>query len=216
MENERTDAQDFRNLVAGQQVTEEEAQAAVVTLLKYIGEDTEREGLIDTPKRYVKFLREFVTSKPFNFTTFENEHNPLEADFMNDKEGMEIIFQNKIEFFSLCEHHLAPFFGTACIAYIPKSKIVGLSKLARTVDLFAHRPQNQERITKQVAQTIMERLDAHGAICVIKAQHLCMSMRGVQKTGVETVTVYGTGVFASEYPNSKYRDRFFDLYTKNI
>jgi GTP cyclohydrolase IA len=214
MENERTDAQDFRNLVAG--ISEEEAQNAVRTLLRYIGEDTEREGLVDTPKRYVKFLREFVTPKEFNFTTFENEVNPIDADFLKDKEGMEIIFQNRIEFHSLCEHHLAPFFGTACIAYIPKSRIVGLSKLARTVDFFARRPQNQERITKQVAQTIMSKLDAHGAICIIKAQHLCMAMRGVQKTGVETITVYGTGVFASEYQDPKYRDRFFDLYTKNI
>ena len=116
-------------------------------ILQYLGEDTNREGLKETPKRYIKFLKEFLTPKEFNFTTFDAE----ETD--------EMIIQTNIPFYSLCEHHVAPFFGVAHVAYIPGDKIVGLSKLARTVDLYANRFQNQERITTQIAERIQKELN---------------------------------------------------------
>lgn len=160
---------------------------AVKTLLKSIGEDTEREGLIDTPKRYVKFLKEFCTPEPFNMTTFENEGSTNE-----------MIIVSNIPFFSLCEHHLAPFFGTASIAYIPNDKIVGLSKLPRTLDMFSRKPQNQERITQQVADYLMEQLQPKGVAVVIKARHLCVEMRGVKKHDTYTTTSSMKGVFYEE------------------
>ena len=160
---------------------------AVQTLLKMIGQDTEREGLKDTPKRYVKFLKEFCNPEPFNMTTFENEGSTNE-----------MIIVSNIPFFSLCEHHLAPFFGTASIAYIPNDKIVGLSKLPRTLDMFSRRPQNQERITQQVADYLMEQLQPKGVAVVIKARHLCVEMRGVKKHDTYTTTSSMKGVFYDE------------------
>ncbi len=145
-----------------------------------------REGLIDTPKRYIKFLRQFLTSEKFNFTTFEGE-------------GMdEMILVKDIPFFSLCEHHLAPFFGVAAIAYIPNEKIVGLSKLPRTVDMFSRRFQNQERITMQVMNFIQEQLSPKGVAVQLKARHLCVEMRGVKKHDCQTVTTSLCGVFKED------------------
>ena len=157
---------------------------AVKTLLRSIGQDTEREGLLDTPKRYVKFLKEFCTPDEFNMTTFENE---------GQKDEMIVV--SNIPFFSLCEHHLAPFFGTASIAYIPDKKIVGLSKIPRTLDKFARKPQNQERITNDVANYLMEQLGAKGVGVVIKARHLCVEMRGVKKHDCYTTTSAMRGCF---------------------
>ena len=152
-------------------------------ILKHFGEDPEREGLQETPKRYIKFLTEFLKPKEFNFTTF-------------DSEGLdEMIIQTNIPFYSLCEHHTAPFFGVANVAYIPKDKIVGLSKLARTADLYANRLQNQERVTFQVANRLKEELNPLGVAVSLKAQHLCMSMRGVRKHDTWTITTKLLGVF---------------------
>lgn len=152
-------------------------------ILKYFGENPEREGLQDTPKRYIKFLTEFLKPKEFNFTTF-------------DSEGLdEMIIQTNIPFYSLCEHHTAPFFGVANVAYIPNDKIVGLSKLARTVDLYANRLQNQERVTFQVANRLQKELNPLGVAVSLKAQHLCMSMRGVRKHDTWTITTKLLGVF---------------------
>jgi len=159
---------------------------AVQTLLKSIGQDTSREGLIDTPKRYVKFLKEFCTPKKFKFTMFQNEGSDR------------MIIVKDIPFFSLCEHHLAPFFGTAAIAYIPNDKIVGLSKLPRTLDMFARQPQNQERIGKHVADYLMKQLNPKGVAVMIEARHLCVEMRGVQKHNVSTVTSEMRGVFLDD------------------
>lgn len=146
-------------------------------------DDPTREGLLETPHRYIKFLEEFLNPPEFRFTTF-------------DAEGYnEMIIQRDIPFYSLCEHHLAPFFGTGFIAYIPDGKIVGLSKLARVLDKFARRFQNQERITKQVADYLTENLNPAGVGVVIRAQHLCMAMRGVQKHDTWTVTSQMTGAF---------------------
>ena len=159
---------------------------AVKVLLKLMGEDVNREGIIDTPKRYVKFLKEFTAAKDFNMTTFQNEGSDR------------MIIVKDIPFFSLCEHHLAPFFGTAAIAYIPNDKIVGLSKLPRTLDKFSRRPQNQERIGKQIADYLMEQLQPQGVAVMIEARHLCVEMRGVQKHGVQTVTSEMRGSFKDD------------------
>ena len=152
-------------------------------ILKQLGEDTSREGLLETPKRYVKFMREFLAPKDFKFTTFDAEGTD------------EMIAQTNIPFYSLCEHHTAPFFGVATIAYIPNKKIVGLSKLARTLDFYANRFQNQERITTQVAERLIKELDPKGVAVSLKAQHLCMCMRGVKKHDTWTVTSKLLGVF---------------------
>jgi len=155
-------------------------------LLQFIGEDTSREGLLETPKRYVKFLTEFTNPPEFKCTAF-------------DSEGMdEMIVQTDISFYSFCEHHLAPFFGEGYIAYIPNGKIIGLSKLARTLEFFSRRPQNQERITTQVAEYLQEKLDPIGVGVVLRARHMCMEMRGVEKPGVFTTTSKMIGQFKQD------------------
>ncbi len=167
-----------------------------VRILQYLGEDTNREGLKETPKRYIKFLKEFLTPKNFNFTTFDAEGTD------------EMILQTNIPFYSLCEHHIAPFFGVANVAYIPNDKIVGLSKLARTVDLYANRLQNQERITSQIAEKIMTELKPKGVAVTLKAQHLCMCMRGVKKHDTWTMTSKMVGAFKDD---DKARSEFLSL-----
>lgn len=152
-------------------------------ILESLGEDVHREGLIETPKRYIKFMREFLESKEFTFTTFENEGTD------------QMITQANIPFFSLCEHHTAPFFGVATVSYIPDKRIVGLSKLARCVDLYANRFQNQERITTQVAERLQEELQPLGVGVQLKAQHLCMCMRGVKKHDTWTTTTKLLGLY---------------------
>lgn len=165
-------------------------------ILKQLGENVEREGLIETPKRYIKFMREFLEPKPFNFTTFDAEGTD------------EMILQTNIPFYSLCEHHTAPFFGIANVAYIPNDKIVGLSKLARVVDMYANRFQNQERITTQVAQKLNNELNPKGVAVSLKAQHLCMCMRGVKKHDTWTITSKLIGVFKTD---DKARNEFLKL-----
>jgi len=161
----------------------ETAEDNVTRILQSIGEDVNREGLKETPKRYIKFLKEFINPPEFNFTTFENENYD------------EMIIQKNIPFYSFCEHHIAPFFGVGTIAYIPNKKIVGLSKLARTLEYFSRRLQNQERITTQVAEFIQNELDPKGVAVSLSAQHLCMEMRGVKKHNTTTTTNKLLGVF---------------------
>ena len=164
----------------------EAAQHSITSLLHAIGEDPNREGLKETPKRYLKFMDEFLSPPEFNFTAF-------------DAEGMdEMITQTDIPFYSLCEHHIAPFFGVGHIAYIPNGKIVGLSKLARTLETYSARLQNQERITQQVADRLMNELNPLGVAVVLKAQHLCMAMRGVKKHDVYTTTSKMVGIFKED------------------
>ena len=165
---------------------EKEVEENVVRLLEYFGQDVNREGLQETPKRYVKFLKEFLTPPQYNFTTFESEGYD------------EMIIQQDIPFHSLCEHHIAPFFGKGHIAYIPNKKIVGLSKLARTLETFSRQFQNQERITQQVAEYLEKELKPLGVAVVLKAQHLCMEMRGVKKHDTFTTTSKMTGVFKTD------------------
>jgi len=165
-------------------------------ILKHLGENTTREGLIETPKRYIKFMREFLEPKEFNFTSFDAEGTD------------EMILQTNIPFYSLCEHHTAPFFGFASVAYIPNKRIVGLSKLARTVDLYANRFQNQERITTQIAERIQKELNPKGVAVTLKAQHLCMCMRGVKKHDTWTVTNKLIGIFKDE---GKARNEYLNI-----
>lgn len=161
-------------------------------LLIDLGEDVEREGLRETPKRYVKFLREFLEVPEFQFTSFDAEGTD------------EMIVQSNIPFYSLCEHHMAPFFGVAAVAYIPDKKIVGLSKLARCVDLYSHRFQNQERITTQIAERIQMELQPRGVAVMMKAQHLCMNMRGVKKHDTWTTTSKMLGLFQQQETRNEF------------
>lgn len=154
-------------------------------LLTELGENPQREGLQDTPDRYLKFLTEATTRKPVSYTTFEAESYD------------EMIVQSGIQFYSLCEHHLVPFFGTATVAYIPDARIIGLSKLARTVEYFSHGLQNQERITTQVCHQLSEVLDAKGVAVILSARHLCIEMRGIKKPDAITTTSKLSGVFKS-------------------
>lgn len=178
------------------QYQEESAEWHFQKILEILGEDINREGLLETPKRYIKFMREFLEPKEFNFTTFDAEGSD------------EMIIQTNIPFFSLCEHHVAPFFGVAHVAYIPKDKIVGLSKLARTVDLYSNRFQNQERITKQIAERLWEELEPVGVAVSLKAQHLCMCMRGVKKWDTWTITNKLLGAFRE---NQTTRNEFLNM-----
>ncbi len=176
--------------------TQTDAQNVIVRLLEHIGENPNREGLLDTPKRVLKFYKEFLTPPEFNFTVFDGESYD------------EMIVQQNIPFFSLCEHHMAPFFGHATVAYIPNEKIVGLSKLARTVEYYARRLQNQERITSQVANRLQEELHPKGVAVMLSARHFCMEMRGVRTHDVSTVTTRLIGAFKED---DKARAEFMGL-----
>lgn len=160
--------------------------ALVQDLLEEIDANPQREGLAETPKRYERFMKEFLSEKPFKLTTF------------NAEDYDEMIVQADIPFFSICEHHLVPFFGHGTIAYIPNKKIVGLSKLARTLDHFSQRLQNQERITTQIAEYLQENLEPRGIGVVLNARHLCMEMRGVKKPGTQTITSCLKGSFKTD------------------
>lgn len=164
------------------------AEAAVRELLIAIGEDPEREGLLETPARVARAYAELtaglrMTAEDVLTTTFDIGHD-------------EMVLVRDIELWSMCEHHLVPFTGVAHVGYIPSEsgKITGLSKLARLVDVYAKRPQVQERLTTQVADSLMEILEARGVIVVIEAEHLCMTMRGVRKAGARTITSAVRGI----------------------
>ena len=151
-----------------------------------IFDEPDREGLLETPKRYIKFLEQFLNHEPFNFTDFNSEKYD------------EMVIVKDIPFFSLCEHHLAPFFGTADVAYIPNGRIVGLSKIPRCVDHYANRFQNQERITQQIADKIQSELTPLGVAVRLTARHMCVEMRGVKKHNCNTVTTALRGTFKSD------------------
>jgi GTP cyclohydrolase I len=153
------------------------AERAARDLLLALGADVESEGLRDTPRRVARAYAELLTHEPFDMTTFPN-----------DEAYDELVVVRAIPFHSLCMHHLLPFHGTATVAYIPDERILGLSKLARVVDMFARDLQVQERLTKQVASWIEDRLRPKGVGVVIEAEHMCMTLRGVQKPGARTVT----------------------------
>jgi GTP cyclohydrolase IA len=169
--------------------TREEAEAAVRTLLRWAGDDPGREGLIDTPKRVVKAYEEFFRGYR------DDPHDALDRIFQEVGGYDDMVLVRDIGFTSHCEHHLVPFIGKAHIAYFPAEGVVGLSKLARVVDIYAKRLQTQESLTAQVASTIESALRPRGLAIMMEAEHLCMSMRGVQKRGATTVTTRFTGIF---------------------
>src|SRR6476646_3920188 len=163
-------------------VDQPRAEAAVRELLLAVGEDPDREGLVETPARVARAYGEFFAGLSLNAAdvlskTFEIEHE-------------EMILVRDIEVYSMCEHHLVPFHGVAHVGYIPgkDGRVTGLSKLARLVEVYARRPQVQERLTTQIADAMVEHLDVQGVIVVVQAEHLCMSMRGIRKPGASTIT----------------------------
>ena len=165
----------------------ERAEMAVRNLLVALGEDPDREGLADTPRRVAKMYRELFAGIAADPAVH------LKRVFHEQYDG--VVLLRDVDFHSLCEHHLLPFHGKAHVAYLPNGKVVGLSKLARTVDAFARRPQVQERMTCQIADALMEHLAPKGAVVVVEAEHLCMKMRGVQKPNGTMVTSAVRGTF---------------------
>jgi GTP cyclohydrolase I len=182
--------------------TREQAQEAVKTLLRWAGDDPAREGLIDTPRRVTKAFEEY-------FKGYETDPADVLARTFTEVEGYdEMVVLRNIDFESHCEHHLAPFIGRAHIAYLPACRVVGISKLARLVDVFAKRLQIQEKMTAQIANTLNEVLQPKGVGVVIEAQHFCMTMRGVHKHGTSMQTSHMLGRFRSD---PKTRQEFLSL-----
>ena len=173
-------------------VSDKEAEEAFKTILTWIGEDPSREGLLETPKRVVKAYKEY-------FGGYTEDANKILEKTFGDVEGYDdMVVEKNISVSSHCEHHMAPIVGTAHVAYIPNERVVGLSKLARVVEVFSKRLQTQERLTMQVAQALMTSLDAKGVAVTIDAAHQCMTMRGIKKETATTVTNYFLGQFKED------------------
>lgn len=162
-------------------------EAGVRLILEGIGEDAHREGLIETPERIARMYEEIFSGMDMD------AGEPLSKQFHVDNNAM--VLEKDILFYSTCEHHLLPFYGKAHVAYVPNGEVVGLSKLARTVEIYARRPQLQEQMTAQIADALMEHLSPKGAVVMIEAEHMCMTMRGVNKPGSVTVTSAVRGYF---------------------
>jgi GTP cyclohydrolase I len=173
-------------------VSDKEAEEAFKTILTWIGEDPSREGLLETPKRVVKAFKEY-------FGGYTEDANKILEKTFGDVEGYDdMVVEKNISVSSHCEHHMAPIVGTAHVAYIPNKRVVGLSKLARVVEVFSKRLQTQERLTMQVAKALMTSLDAKGVAVTIDAAHQCMTMRGIKKENATTVTNYFLGQFKED------------------
>ena len=173
-------------------VSDKEAEQAFKTILKWIGEDPNREGLLETPRRVMKAYKEY-------FGGYKVDPNKILDKTFGDVDGYDdMVIQKNISVQSHCEHHMAPIIGKAHVAYIPKERVVGLSKLARVVEVFSKRLQTQERLTMQVAKTLMESLDAKGVAVTIDSTHQCMTMRGIKKEQASTVTNYYLGKFKED------------------
>ena len=187
------------------EVTDKQAEEAFKTILTWIGEDPNREGLIETPKRVVKAFKEY----------FKGYHQDASAELLKtfgDVEGYDdMVVEKNITLESHCEHHMAPIIGVVHIAYIPNKKVVGLSKLARTVEVFSKRLQTQERLTMQIAKTLMSSLEAKGVAVTIDAAHQCMTMRGIKKEKATTVTNYYLGTFKEDL---SYQNRYLRYIAK--
>ena len=173
-------------------VSDKEAEEAFKTILTWLGEDPNREGLLETPKRVMKAYKEY-------FSGYKVDPDKILDKTFGDVDGYDdMVIQKNISIQSHCEHHMAPIIGKAHVAYIPKERVVGLSKLARVVEVFSKRLQTQERLTMQVAKTLMESLDAKGVAVTIDSTHQCMTMRGIKKENATTVTNYFLGQFKED------------------
>ena len=173
-------------------VSDKEAEEAFKTILTWLGEDPNREGLLETPKRVMKAYKEY-------FAGYKVDPSKILDKTFGDVDGYDdMVIQKNISIQSHCEHHMAPIIGKAHVAYIPKERVVGLSKLARVVEVFSKRLQTQERLTMQVAKTLMESLDAKGVAVTIDSTHQCMTMRGIKKEHASTVTNYYLGQFKED------------------
>ena len=186
-------------------VSDKEAEEAFVKILKWIGEDPSREGLLETPKRVTKAFREY-------FKGYKEDPKEILSKTFGDVDGYDdMVVQKNVSVQSHCEHHMAPIIGVAHVAYIPKDRVVGLSKLARVVEVFSKRLQTQERLTMQIAKTIMESLDAKGVAVSIDSTHQCMTMRGIKKEQATTVTNYYLGKFKDDL---SYQNRYLRFIAK--
>ena len=179
---------------------QDKIREGVRLILEGIGEDTNREGLIETPDRIARMYEEIAGGM------YEDAGEHLKKRF--HVENSDMVMEKDITFYSMCEHHMLPFYGKAHIAYIPDGKVVGLSKLARTVEVFARRLQLQEQLTGQIADALMEYMQPKGAIVMIEAEHMCMTMRGIKKPGSQTVTIARRGVFETD---PVLEERFFRM-----
>ena len=194
-----------KDLKHSEKVSEKEAEEAFAKIIRWIGEDPSREGLASTPKRLVKAFKEYFEG----YT--EDPKKILEKTFGDVQGYDDMVIQKNISIQSHCEHHLAPIIGVAHVAYIPNSRVVGLSKLARVVEVFSKRLQTQERLTMQIANTLMESLDAKGVAVSIDATHQCMTMRGIKKEQASTVTNYYLGQFKEDL---SYQNRYLRFISK--
>ena len=186
-------------------ISEEEAEEAFAKIIEWLGEDPSREGLKSTPKRLIKAYREY-------FKGYSEDPNKILEKTFGDVHGYDdMVIQKNISVQSHCEHHMAPIIGVAHVAYIPKERVVWLSKLARVVDVFAKRLQTQERLTMQIANTLMEGLDAKGVAVSIDATHQCMTTRGIKKEQATTVTNYYLGKFKDDL---SYQNRYLRFISK--
>ena len=183
------------------QISDKQAEDAIRTILEWIGEDPRREGLRETPRRVIKAFKEY-----FNGYT-QDPSTELKKTF-GDVEGYDdMVLQKNISVKSHCEHHMAPIIGVAHVAYLPNKRVVGLSKLARVVEVYSKRLQTQERLTMQIAESIMKGLDAHGVAVTIDSTHQCMTMRGIKKERATTITNYFLGKFKSDL---SFQNRFLN------
>lgn len=181
-------------------IDKEKIKKGVELIIEGIGENPGREGLLETPDRIARMYEEIFAGIGMD------AREPLSKTFTAKNNGM--VLERDITFYSICEHHFMPFYGKAHVAYIPDGKVVGLSKLARTVEVYAKRPQLQEQLTAQIADALMEYLKPKGAMVMIEAEHMCMTMRGVKKPGSRTVTFVCRGLFETD---EKLQNRFFQM-----
>ena len=193
---------DIDNNQNSKKISDKEAEEAFKTILAWMGEDPSREGLLETPKRVVKAFKEY-------FKGYKEDPIQVLDKTFGDVDGYDdMVIQKNISVQSHCEHHMAPIIGKAHVAYIPNERVVGLSKLARVVEVFSKRLQTQERLTMQIANTLMEALDAKGVAVTIDSTHQCMTMRGLKKEQATTVTKYYLGQFKEDL---SYQNRYLRL-----
>ena len=192
---------DIDNNQNSKKISDKEAEEAFKTILSWMGEDPNREGLLETPKRVVKAFKEY-------FKGYKEDPIQVLDKTFGDVDGYDdMVIQKNISVQSHCEHHMAPIIGKAHVAYIPNERVVGLSKLARVVEVFSKRLQTQERLTMQIAETLMKGLDAHGVAVTIDSTHQCMTMRGIKKEKATTITNYFLGKFKNDL---SFQNRFLN------